>query len=592
MLIRIQPPGANAHHLALIADPQLVDPHTYPGRPWPLSALTVVYTDLYLKRVYTLLQRHLYPDTTMFLGDLFDGGREWSVNSGAVWTNPTKAWQGYGEQFWLNEYNRFGKIFFDTFTKVGVTPRPGQGDRRQLIASLPGNHDLGFGTGVQLAVRERFEAYFGEGNRVDTIGNHSFISVDGVSLSAKDHPSKDADAIWQPTAAWLATVEQRRVAAIAKDLKKQFGETFAKRYEHTVFNWEQLEGATLPNITDLDSSGYPAVLISHVPLYRDPDTPCGPLRERHPQGRDPKTGRLKDKDRDNSILVQAGYQYQNVLSGEVTLDITGAIGDVRYAFSGDDHDYCELKHMRFPSGGGGIREITVKSLSWAMGVRRPGFQLVGLWNPVDEEGLRIEGPIDTPTLQSKMCLLPDQLGIIIRYGLAFAGTLVILLVRARYLTSHPERSPFAGSEEPLLPSNSPNLQHHSNMNGNINIRPLPEAEEASTSSSEDGFAQLNTSGRRSRANTLQGRTGSPAISLFGPPSGSGDGKQKIYRGYFPQDEEAKKPFLGAGNAKMGGGEGMRPLKGKQLFLAEFRWALLRILFIGLPWYMYLIWADV
>jgi hypothetical protein len=206
---------------------------------------------------------------------------------------------------------------------------------------------------------------------------------------------------------------------------------------------------------------------------------------------------------------------------------------------------------------------------------------------VDEEGLRIEGPIDTPTLQSKMCLLPDQLGIILRYGLAFAVTLVILLVRARHMVSHPENSPYGGSEEPLLPSSSPNPQH-------ANIRGLSEAEEASTSSSEDGFAQINTSGRRSRANTLNGRNGSPAKSPFGPPSTENtNGKYRTYRpsqsGYFGQEEE-KKPFLG-GNSKKES-ELTRPLKGKKLFLAEFRWAMLRILVVGLPWYVYLIWADV
>ena len=460
-----------------------------------------------------------------------------------------------------------------------------------MIASLPGNHDLGFGGGVHLPVRERFEAYFGEGNRVDIIGNHSFISIDGVSLSAKDHdPDKNAD-IWWPTAKWLETVEQRRVAAIAKDLKKQFGEEFAKRYEHKVVQWEELEKAKLPQIDklDLDSSGYPAVLLSHVPLYRDPDTPCGPLRERHPQGRDPKTGRLLEKDPHNSILVQAGYQYQNVLSGEVTLEITSQIGDVRYAFSGDDHDYCEVRHMRFPSGGGGIREVTVKSLSWAMGVRRPGFELVTLWNPVDEEGLRIEGPIDTPTLQSKLCLLPDQLAIFLRYALLFGATLVVLLLRASHMSKNPEKSPFGGSgtETPVLPTSATGHAQINNL--------MFEAEEAQTSSSDDGYPPPNTSGRRSRAATLQGRTNSPAKSPFGPPSA---GSVKFgtplvqHAGYSPEQDE-KKSFLPQNGKGVGRRlEGVRRYKGLGLFWAELRWSMLRVVFVALPWYVWLMWADV
>ena len=472
-----------------------------------------------------------------------------------------------------------------------MAPREGQGDRRQLIASLPGNHDLGFGGGVHLPVRERFEAYFGEGNRVDIIGNHSFISVDGVSLSARDHDPEKTAEIWEPTSRWLQTIEQRRVQAIAKDLKKQFGEEFVKRYEHKVVQWEELQKSKLPAIGkyDLDGSGYPAILLSHVPLYRDPDTPCGPLREKHPQVRDPKTGRLLEKDPHNSILVQAGYQYQNVLSGEVTLEITTQIGDVRYAFSGDDHDYCEVRHMRFPSGGGGIREITVKSLSWAMGVRRPGFQLVTLWNPVDEEGLRIEGPIDTPTLKTKLCLLPDQLAIFLRYAILFVVTLVVLAARARYMVLHPDISPFAGAgvdeDRPVLPTTAANGP----------MKNAFEAEEAQTSSSDDGYPPINTSGRRSRAATLTGRTNSPAKSPFGPPSSGSVGKGGLvqYAGYFPEkdlERDEKKSFLGNGNKARG--RGMKTYKGLGLFWAEMRWGMLRVVFIALPVYAFLLWKDV
>ena len=75
----IQPKGATPHHLILVADPQIVDPHTYTGRPWPLSAMTESHTDMYLYRSYKNLQSYLSPDTIFFLGDLFDGGREWAT---------------------------------------------------------------------------------------------------------------------------------------------------------------------------------------------------------------------------------------------------------------------------------------------------------------------------------------------------------------------------------------------------------------------------------------------------------------------------------------------------------------------------------
>ncbi|KAI7575251.1 hypothetical protein KC346_g19991 [Hortaea werneckii] len=66
-----------------------------------------------------------------------------------------------------------------------------------------------------------------------------------------------------------------------------------------------------------------------------------------------------------------------------------------------------------------------------MGVRRPGFLLVSLWNPVDADGKTIGTP--RPTLQTHLCLLPDQLNIFIDYALLLALTLAILLVRALVL---------------------------------------------------------------------------------------------------------------------------------------------------------------
>src|ERR1700733_8612442 len=77
-----QPKDATPHHLVFLADPQLIDPHSYPGRPWPLDKFTMLHTDNYLKRSYISLQKKLHPDTIFFLGDLFDGGREWRTAHG------------------------------------------------------------------------------------------------------------------------------------------------------------------------------------------------------------------------------------------------------------------------------------------------------------------------------------------------------------------------------------------------------------------------------------------------------------------------------------------------------------------------------
>lgn len=169
------------------------------------------------------------------------------------------------------------------------------------------------------------------------------------------------------------------------------------------------------------------------------------------------------RERGTAIPLQAGYQYQNVLTPLISQDIIKHLRqeEVTQIYSGDDHDYCEIEHSEFT---GRPKEITVKSMSWAMGIRTPGVQLVSLWNPVDCEKVmsRSTSAADatTPrdTIQNHLCLLPDQLSIFIRYGQTFGLTLVVLLIFAiRHDPStaahhdHHQRE----KSEPLLP-----LSHH------------------------------------------------------------------------------------------------------------------------------------
>lgn len=74
--------------------------------------------------------------------------------------------------------------------------------------------------------------------------------------------------------------------------------------------------------------------------------------------------------------------------------------------SGDDHDYCEHTHQLLLPRGQPlmIREVTVKTISMVMNVRRPGFQLLSL-APSGSRRDNKHTYFDVP------CLLPDQLGI-------------------------------------------------------------------------------------------------------------------------------------------------------------------------------------
>ncbi|KAI4168449.1 MAG: hypothetical protein LQ343_006400 [Gyalolechia ehrenbergii] len=452
--------------MVLIADPQLVDPHTYPGRPWPLSAITRYHTDYYMRKSFTLVQNHLDPTTVFFLGDLFDGGREW-MPSGTASSDPR--WRQYGEDFWFTEYIRFGNIFFNEWLRRGFEGQHAD-IHRKVLAGLPGNHDLGLGNGIRIPVRKRFNAFLGEGNHIDVVGNHTFVSLDTVSLSAKgqsdpatgrqgvvdgDGSNKD---IWGPVDDFLATVKEEKRRVIDRAVRFQNNRIENSLLFHSILDIRD------PLITESVHTAFtpkadmPSVLLTHVPLYRAAGTPCGPLRERSPPSTQPtEEGEYLENDPGNAIKVEAGIQYQNVLTPEISNEIIDKVGDVEFAFSGDDHDYCDVVHRRYTGPRGGVREITVKSFSWAMGVRRPGFLMVSLWNPVDRRD-REKSPSSEShgkdhgdngkdgrhqTIQTHLCLLPDQLSIFIRYAVLFAVTLVALLVHTLRHTnqaSHPAYS--------------------------------------------------------------------------------------------------------------------------------------------------------
>ncbi|KAG8527163.1 uncharacterized protein KY384_008593 [Bacidia gigantensis] len=430
------PSGAAPHRVVLVADPQLVDPHTYPGRPWPLSSLTVKYTDLYLRKGFGLIMEQLQPDSVFFLGDLFDGGREWSPPDLERDPRIERRWRKYGQKLWMREYRRFGELFTDQF----FASRQAVQTQGRFVASLPGNHDLGLGKGIRIPVRERFYAYFGEGNRIDIVGNYSFIGIDSVSLSAKGQPdpatgvtadTESGNTIWESTEQFLREASSIKSQAVARYLRTQNGGPENDPLDTAVYGLEDPRARDIRPATHVDAD-VPSILLTHIPLYRSAGTPCGPLRERHPPSK-LLTGAAEEKDDANALLLQTGNQYQNVLTAPVSDEIIDLVPDIVHVFSGDDHDYCDVLHRQYTSRGGGIREITVKSISWAMGIRKPGFLMLSLWNPLDAEGKAITTETVSPrkpTLQTHLCLLPDQLGIFVKYAWMFAITVVALLVRS------------------------------------------------------------------------------------------------------------------------------------------------------------------
>ena len=472
------------------------------------------------------MQSRLYPDSTLFLGDLFDGGREWAT---AESSSPEEQYKKYGTNFWLKEYRRFSVLFLQGWAHGFQSSRAAPFGRR-IIASVPGNHDLGFASGIQPAVKSRFDAFFGPLNRVDVLGNHSVVSLDSVSLSAMDQVdpktgssgagdgSGDTSAnehIWKPVEDFLVKTKSLRQHAVQREAISM-----------TLAPPRSLRAPLSPNLLELsDDSGssphprpsvpsalFPTILLTHVPLFRQANTPCGPFRDGNP-----------------SISLSQGYQYQNVLTPLISSDIIKHLSasEVVQIYSGDDHDYCEIEHSEFT---GRIREITVKSTSWAMGIRKPGVQLVSLWNPIDASKLSIPNDdISTPkdTIQNHLCLLPDQLSIFIHYLQILILSLIFLTAAAIRYNPRAASAHHDESSTPLLPL--------ANVNGHTEPKPS-----ASASSSFSDNERLNPRSKLGGYGNLPAasRSSSPAKDPFAPSAGS-HLIEKVTNAWQNNDENSK-----------------------------------------------------
>ncbi|KAI9784833.1 MAG: hypothetical protein M1839_001563 [Geoglossum umbratile] len=546
------------------------------------------------------MQQTLHPDTAFFLGDLFDGGREWATYSSE---SPEKRYKRYGENFWLREYGRFCRIFFDHWADGGVSSNSGQRGRK-IIASLPGNHDLGLGVGIQPAVRDRFTAFFGEGNRVDIVGNHTFVSVDVVSLSAKNQPGSEhidpeqSRKLWKPVDEFLNGVKAVKRRAVAAEIRYQNGGPEGIRHEHVVTDVNDPIISTKPSTLDPGEGApeFPTILLTHVPLYRPDGTPCGPLREHWPPSPPPKgqTTPLEHDER-NAIAVRQGYQYQNVLQPEISKDLVEKVGNVGYVFSGDDHDYCEVFHKGYTGSPltGAIREITVKSVSWAMGVRKPGFLLLSLWNPVDADGNPVGvgegGEPGRKTVQTHLCLLPDQLAIFIRYAVLIGITVSALLVRAFLVAFFNFSEPFSQDPSsypgsPLLPTANPagpllsSAEHEKSESRGRHYHQHYHSEASSDSST----ASSNTS--QPPSGGLSVRNQGPRTRGVSPGGGYG----------FPLSplrvEEMEMEQEGFKGKAVGGGRRQRGVAGAgMLFLREVGCGIWRVVWVVFLWYGWLVW---
>jgi hypothetical protein len=72
--------GATPYHVLIVADPQLLDMRSYPGRNWILRWMGVKFTDAYARKSWNFVRRVRGKDGPLdgivWLGDLLDSGVE------------------------------------------------------------------------------------------------------------------------------------------------------------------------------------------------------------------------------------------------------------------------------------------------------------------------------------------------------------------------------------------------------------------------------------------------------------------------------------------------------------------------------------
>lgn len=328
------------HRVVLLADPQLVDDHTYPKLPRLANYLIRKMSDNYLYINNKYMEAYLDPDTTIFVGDLFDGGREWD------------------DDVWIEEYKRFNAIF----------PRK---PNRRTFRSLPGNHDIGF-QNISYHNLRRFSSFFGELNDAFELGNHTFVQLDTISISHED---------------------------------------------------EQINRDSFAFLDSFDSfinPLLPRILLSHVPLYRDPGVEvCGPGRESK-----------------RKFPLQRGFQYQTVIDYFITKDVLDKVNPT-LVFSGDDHDYCDIVHVDYSDNTRKLaREISCKTPSMTNGIKYPAYHLLSLNNPYDPKPKTgLVDPNNEKTYETMMCYLPNPYR-----GVKVYGFCLLLLFAILYACIiHPEK---------------------------------------------------------------------------------------------------------------------------------------------------------
>ncbi|PRP88297.1 hypothetical protein PROFUN_03406 [Planoprotostelium fungivorum] len=316
----------------IVADPQLSDLYSYSFAPRDSLLLKVVqfYNDIYVRRAWQMLIRRSTAEHVLFLGDLFDTGKRLS------------------EDEYRAELARFNEVFAMNTERGSdrFTFTPGQ---HLSVWNMSGNHDIGYMIAPyhqKLAIG-RFKKYFGPLNWRTTIRDHEVIAINTLTL---DPEMTDSEAHQE---------------------SRDFLDTLKK-----------------------EDPRRPRILLTHVPLWRPPNSDCGA------SGGPP-------------IVDRVGYSYTNMLTREISEELLSL--RPMLVLSGDNHHHCDYVHPN------GILERTVGTLSWLQGIDEPSITVLNVHDRGEKD------TASRPTLN--VCRMPKQMDIYWAYTIVGITSFIVMVVR-------------------------------------------------------------------------------------------------------------------------------------------------------------------
>ncbi|KAG0550814.1 hypothetical protein BDA96_01G370000 [Sorghum bicolor] len=230
------------------------------------------------------------------------------------------------------------------------------------IYYLSGNHDIGYSAfhSVHPEVLSRYEKEFGSRNYQFSAGKVDFVVVDAQTLDAGAKKSKERSSSWE----FIKTLSP-------------------------------------------GNASNPKVLLTHIPLYRPDNSPCGPHRS------SPIINQ-----RVSYAALDQGITYQNYLTKE-TSDLLLSLLKPVLVLSGHDHDQCTVVHS---TPFGPVTEHTLGTISWQQGNLYPSFMLLSAGPKVSQNSTDPEHEVVT-----NLCFLPKQTHIYVWYICQFVVTILLLV---------------------------------------------------------------------------------------------------------------------------------------------------------------------